>query len=250
MNPRYHLTYLVAGLLTLALGCSGESSNEPDSGVDVDMQVTDAPDLDSNDTEDMQVSQDSGGTDMPDSDADMDMSAQCGSPGDILRERDLASIQGCTTYAGTIDLADFTGSDLESLSSLEEIGGNLNLFRANSLTNLSGLGNLRRVGGDLIVFFSRSMESLNGLESLEVVTGKLRLENNESLTSLKGLDSLKESGGLDLTFNSALTDIRALAAFETVRGDLEIRGNTSLPQPAVDSFVGRITVEGETRVGF
>jgi hypothetical protein len=109
---------------------------------------------------------------------------------------------------------------------------------------------LRRIDGDLSFFRPHHLRDFRGLERLERVGEELsiRLDNSGELVALDGLESLREVGSLRIESNSSLADLAGLSGLKTVRGDVLIRDNTSLPAAQIKALLSDVRVEGTTQV--
>lgn len=94
-----------------------------------------------------------------------------------------------TTTTGQVSIINYNISDVDSLSTLREVGGNLQLS-GNNLTNLRGLSSLEKVGGRLWLQ-NNQLATLSGLSSLKIIGGDFTATGNH-------LDSLNDIGGLDV----------------------------------------------------
>lgn len=169
----------------------------------------------------------------------------------VLSEADLVLLEGYHSITGTLLILDIgiptSITNLDSLSSLTSIGGNLRIS-LDTLTDISGLSGLTSVGG----LYIGSNSSLNSaaLSSLTSVEGDLQINWNRSLINLD-LGSLTSVGGnlviddttalvfldlgsltsvgVDLVFenNTVLTDL-GLGALTSVGGNLVIWNNDAL----------------------
>jgi hypothetical protein len=84
------------------------------------------------------------------------------------------------------------------------VGGNLGV-EVTSLTNLDGLSRLTSVGGDLALTSNDVLTDISGLSSLTSVGGYLNISNNDALTDISGLSNLTAVGGaLSIANNPAL----------------------------------------------
>ncbi|MBU1638306.1 hypothetical protein KKC97_11630 [bacterium] len=200
-------------------GCAGLPAGELDSGEDATSDAAVSPDSDLSTIEDGGVSEDS------------DVACSRGPWLGDLEINTLSQAEdhyGYTSVTGSLSISGDV-NDLESLSCLEEIGGDLRIDGTSSLRNLHGLnaiiaihGNLEigspddtygrctgnelltsisglervdRVGGSLIVCRNGVLRDLVGLEDLHFVGEHLNVCDNDSLINLDGLDSLTSIGG-------------------------------------------------------
>ncbi|MCA9493930.1 MAG: hypothetical protein KC621_28565, partial [Myxococcales bacterium] len=128
------------------------------------------------------------------------------------------------------------------LSSLETVGGEVQIEYQSRLEALNGLGMLREVGGDLDFEHDDRLASTAGLERLERVGGSLRLFRCPRLGDLDGFASLGSVGeDLVLQYLQGLGDISGLRALRTVGRDfgMSARSLTSLDGLEALVYVGR-----------
>ncbi len=130
-----------------------------------------------------------------------------------------------------------TLSSLEGLNNITYVGG-LNFFDGIALTNLLGLEGLTEIGGDVSFSYNQSLANFNGLNNLTSIGGSVLIFANDNLSSFIGLESLTSIGdGLSIGFygwpqgtigNLSLTSLTGLEYLTSVSGDLKIYGNQSL----------------------
>ncbi|AFL81660.1 conserved repeat protein [Aequorivita sublithincola DSM 14238] len=147
---------------------------------------------------------------------------------------------GCTQLTNNLTISGSTIENLNGLSSITSIDGDL-VITANTrlrylagldnLTNITGkfeisgtliyncngLGSLTNIGGD---FVARKLEKFLGLSSLVSIGGTLNIEYNGSLETLIGLDALTTIGG-DLKFknNNNLLRLLGVNNLQSIGGD-------------------------------
>jgi hypothetical protein len=96
------------------------------------------------------------------------------------------------------------------------------------ITNLDGLSALTTVDGELAVQDNIALTGLGGLSALTSIVGNALIQNNTVLTSMDGLSSLKSVGAeLTISNNAALRDLEGLSALQWVRS-LWVFGNSTL----------------------
>jgi len=78
-----------------------------------------------------------------------------------------------------------------------EIEGDVTINGSN-ITNLNGLSVVTHIGGDLDISYNSALTSLTGLESLTSIGGYLRIWDNNVLTSLTGLENVEANTITDL----------------------------------------------------
>lgn len=121
---------------------------------------------------------------------------------------------GCTQILGDLCIGLCTGpnndsaiENLNGLSQIISVAGDLSITWNPEITDLQGLENLTSVGGDLRIMYSDGYNSLNGLDGLTRVEGSLVIFELINLESISGLDNLQYVGG-DLTiFATDLEDL-------------------------------------------
>ena len=178
----------------------------------------------------------------------------------------------CTTVANLTINFNNNINNLNRLSSLTEVSGNLELGYLSdnrSGVDLSGLNNLKRVGGDL--YFNGTLPSFDGLQGLEYVGGDLmfyRIDDADGFSALtnlryvggelsivtstvdsfQGLGQLTSVGGFDLN-ESTVFSFEGLTSLVQIRGDLraesEDRNIRSLRGlESVERITGSLTIMG------
>ncbi len=147
----------------------------------------------------------------------------------------------CNEIEGDITIGDWLQSDIKNLNGLSvltSLGGDLIIVDNDSLTNLLGLENITFIGGDLTIWQNDSLTSLTGLDNLTSIEGSCKVGGNQGLFSLSGLEGLSSLGGdLEIGFqtgmvvwgNWSLTSLEGISNLATLGGNLSIRGNIYLP---------------------
>lgn len=133
----------------------------------------------------------------------------------------------CTEIVGTVDIVGDDITNLNGLSAITSIGGQLWIRDNPILSDITGLSNLTTINGDLGLLHNPILLSLNGFINLTSV-GHIEFFS-DTITSLDGLNSLYYVGG-DFHIGSAklLTDISALSGLTSIGGTLIIVGATAL----------------------
>jgi hypothetical protein len=85
-----------------------------------------------------------------------------------------------------------------------EIAGDVTI-QGSGITNLNGLSILTSIGGNLWIYSSDALASLTGLEGLTSIGGPLGISGNNSLTSLSGLENIAAGSIADLSITSNLS---------------------------------------------
>jgi len=145
---------------------------------------------------------------------------------------------GCSEIEGDVTISDYELdiTNLNGLSVLTHIGGNLKIGRIFFMDDLTGLDNLVYVNGNIEIGYSDNymlhstdIYSLSGLDNLESVGGKLSLFVNYNLISLSGLNNLLSVGDeLYISGNFSLTSLNGLESLSSIGGDLSITYNDTL----------------------
>lgn len=145
-------------------------------------------------------------------------------------------------------------TNLNSLATLETIGGSLNITNNNSLLNLAGLNNLVSTN-KLVIYSNKNLADIDGLSKLTstnsifindndkllnidslskitILTNFLSINNNELLKNIDGLKNIisvgtLESDGIRIQGNSSLINI-GLLSLNNIKGGLYVDGNSSL----------------------
>jgi hypothetical protein len=126
---------------------------------------------------------------------------------------------------GTVSLA--SPADIQMLSGIVLIRGDLTVAADGALTDLVCLESLMRIEGNLAVSNMR-LVYLHGLENLSTVTGRVQIEINSALTSLNGLSAHASAGEFRVLYNVALTEA-AVPALTSVAA-WNMVGNQNLPR--------------------
>jgi hypothetical protein len=149
---------------------------------------------------------------------------------------DITNLNGLsvlTFIGGDIDiLSNAVLTSMNGLNNLTSAGGSVWIVANAVLTSMTGLNKLTSTGGEVVIFSNHALISLTGLDSLTSVGGNLIigwiLGGNSSLSSLTGLESLTSVGGsLEITL-SDLAHLNGLSQLNAVEGDLRLTQNSSL----------------------
>ncbi len=140
----------------------------------------------------------------------------------------------CTMMSGNVTINDGDNNafitNLDGLSNLTSIGGNLAVFSGcDGLISLNGLNNLTTIGGRLDIYDCDGLLSLNGLDNLTSVGGRMDIHASDALVNLTGLENLLSVGGVcQLHSNDAMTNFDGLSSLTSVGGDFDIYDNPLL----------------------
>lgn len=180
-------------------------------------------------------------------------------PADIIlnSQADVDNFQAtygpCTTVTGNLTIAGPT--NLDGLTGLTSVSGNLSFEIGGILTNIDGLVNLTSVGGDLNIN-NTVLTNIDGLANLTSVGGRLLIILNGFLTNIDGLANLTSIGG-DLNMGTnGLTNIDGLANLTNVGGNLSIENHPNLsiccglfPLLNGAGVTGNVTISGSNGGG-
>lgn len=140
----------------------------------------------------------------------------------------------CTEILGYVRINGPDITNLNGLSAVTSIGGDLEIYGNDLLISLSGLEGVTCVGEDVSIGEwlpaggNRRLKNLTGLNGLGHIKD-LRIINNDSLINVTGLNNLNSISG-HLYIESHLTSLTGLENLDTIGGWLNIRnaGITSL----------------------
>ena len=142
---------------------------------------------------------------------------------------------GCTEIEGNVSLGpDYYSNvtditNLNGLSVLTSIKGNLGISGNYLLTNLSGLEGLTSIGSNLHISSNRRLDSLKGLDNLNYVGGNVILGGYMAwinITDLTGLNKLTSIGGNFEIYYCHLTSLEGVDKLTSIGGGFYIGGTT------------------------
>ncbi|RLD53162.1 MAG: hypothetical protein DRJ05_16810, partial [Bacteroidetes bacterium] len=155
----------------------------------------------------------------------------------------------CNSIEGDVTIMGADIENLNGLSNLISIWGNLTISQNPLLPSLVSLNNLDLIGGDLIItgnenlisfsgmsyinsiygnleIIGNNIASLNGLYNLESVWGDLIIKQNPLLVDLEELGNLIYiAGNLDIGINASMTSLNGLESITNIGGSVEIYEN-------------------------
>lgn len=153
----------------------------------------------------------------------------------------------CDTVTGDLSIVGNDISNLDGLSGLSAVEGNLFISDSPLLASITGLNLLSTVGKDLTLQANNALETFDGLNSLQSVNGNVFIFRNDALTDLRGLESLNFVGALFyISINPILTNVHGLEALSNIGGTLRIWSNTSLSN--LDGFAGLKSIRGSLEI--
>lgn len=147
---------------------------------------------------------------------------------------------GCTEIEGDVEIDGNSIHNLDSLSVLLSIGGNLLIETCNNLSNLNGLSNMESIAGDFLIKDNDNLTSFEDLTNLSHIGGEFNIEDNYHLTSLEGLSSLSSIlGNIIIEHNNSLISLTGLDNVNPASiHHLNITRNNSLSTCHVASICG------------
>lgn len=131
--------------------------------------------------------------------------------------------------------------NLTGLENLESVGGSLSIYKNPMLTSIGALGNLSLIGDDLLILQNEILPDLTGLEGIDSVPGNLIIRRNYQLGSLESLQYLTSVGeDLRITLNSSLPDLQGLEGIVSVPGDVVLFNEQMVSLDGLDNlnFIG------------
>ncbi|MFC1796928.1 hypothetical protein ACFL1V_07510 [Pseudomonadota bacterium] len=141
----------------------------------------------------------------------------------------LVSVSNVNLYGGVIIDDNASLSNVNGLSHLEGIWGDMIIVENPALISVVSSAALTRVHG-IEIYKNTALATVQGPTALSNI-GSLAIYKNDALTELAGFDALTQiHGNLAITDNDALTDISTLAGLVSVGNRLEVQSNLSLAQ--------------------
>lgn len=117
--------------------------------------------------------------------------------------------------------------NVNALSKLKRINGQLNITHNPLLNNLSGLSNIEHVGSNFWIANNASLTSITIFNKLEFA-GHLYIGFHNQLTAIGGFNALTNCNMLSLVENASLTTVNNFSALTTVSGTLNVDKNPLL----------------------
>lgn len=134
-------------------------------------------------------------------------------------------LPGGITFVNQAEVDNFPASN----PGCKIIEGNVFVL-SSSVQNLNGLSQIEHIGGDLLISDNAQLVNLDGLSKLKTIGGVCRVQNNPLLTNLNGLARLSSVLG-DFFYignNTALINIDSLARLDSVPGIFQVWGHPEL----------------------
>ncbi|GLQ30451.1 InlB B-repeat-containing protein [Litoribrevibacter albus] len=148
----------------------------------------------------------------------------------ITSAQDIEALMGYTSVTGTLSIGSSStpSTGLTNVTGLECLNtlGTLNVAANPDLTNLDGLSGVTKITGNLSIYNNPSLTSISGLENLATVAN-ITISNNASLPNLNGLEKVGQVSDVDLYGLATLTDLSAIANLH-VTSKMKLRSLTAL----------------------
>ena len=159
---------------------------------------------------------------------------------------DITNLNGLSVLkaiGGNLDINSHTLlTNLSGLDALESIGGDLIIEENESITSLSGLSSLTSIGGQLDVLENDVLTSLGALTELTEIGGRFRIGHNPLLSSLDGMQNLVSTGTIEFSYVFSLQSLEGLDGLQQINGDLIITTCTGLLE--IDALSSLTSVDG------
>ncbi|MFO7525297.1 MAG: hypothetical protein R6W68_07570, partial [Ignavibacteriaceae bacterium] len=155
-----------------------------------------------------------------------------------------------SSVTGNLRITEMTSGNITNLNGLSElttIGGDLSITQNRQLTTLNGLNNLTSIGGDLDI--GGDVYNIVALSNLNSISGDLGISHNRALTNLNGLEGITSVLTFSLHSCSELTSIQALSNLSSVE-NISINGSSNLSDfsglEGITSVSGYIRISGNS----
>ena len=142
---------------------------------------------------------------------------------------DLREVGGSVLVQGNDALVDITElGQLQRADALQLVGDN-------ALVDVAGLAPLGVFHGGITIADNGAMTTLHGLEGLTIVDKTISITSNRHLISLAALDSLRSVSLIEVSGNTALTDL-GLTGLEKVDVRVILTSNAVLPSATLPAL--------------
>ena len=118
--------------------------------------------------------------------------------------------------------------NIDALSSITQIDGNLIIAKNNKLSSILGLQNLERIGGVLSIVDNSSLKNLHGLHNLSSIGRVLNISLMNELENLDDFEKLSSIGSLDLWANQNIDNLNGLLSVTSLHGYVSLIMNDAL----------------------
>src|SRR5690606_11664688 len=126
----------------------------------------------------------------------------------------------CSKVVGDLTISGNDITNLDSLSELTEVTGNLSIYNNPILTNMDGLSSLTKVGVKILVYNNASLEDVDGLSNLTMVNA-IQESNSAKIKNIKGVVGCTSVDEVRIMDNDVLTNVDGLSNLTSV-GELQI----------------------------
>jgi len=120
---------------------------------------------------------------------------------------------------------------LDGMENLTEIGGNF-FFYTTRLKDVNGLSVLQSIGGNLTLWLNNKLVNLEGLLNLTQIGGELIIRGNNNLPALNGLDNIDPESitFLEITANAEIQfcEVQSVCTYLSNGGEANINNNANL----------------------
>lgn len=159
----------------------------------------------------------------------------------------------CKKIEGDVIIGDWGGNEsiinLDGLSQLTSIGGNVSILSNEVLFSLAGLDSLNSIDGYLFIWKNAELTNLDELSSLITIGNALAIIDNENLSSLQGLSSLNSIGAeLRISLNSSLESLSGLEHLESIETFLYIQNNENLIDISGINNIDPYSINGKFKI--
>ncbi len=126
----------------------------------------------------------------------------------------------CTEIEGFVYISGNDITNLDGLSVITSIGGNLELVGNENLFSLTGLHSLTSIGGNLTFWGNYGLSCFTGLDSVASIGGVISIIYNPPLTSLSGLGNIDTASifGLLIQENYSLSNCEVQSVCDYLAG--------------------------------
>ncbi len=128
----------------------------------------------------------------------------------------------CHDIAGDVIISGADITNLDGLSSIQTIAGNLTIKDNSALVSLDGLSNLEELGSDLYIISNNALSNIVGFTSLSSVN-YISIKSNGSLIDIDGFSALTQlTESLWVVHNPLLESINGFSSLSVIEGYLYI----------------------------
>ncbi len=136
---------------------------------------------------------------------------------------------GCSQILGNVRIIGEGITNLNGLSVLTSIGGDLRIQDNQDLTSLTGLNALTFIGGTFAISGNGALVSIIGINSLNIIKEDFYIVNNFALKSITGLNALTSIGrNFPISSNVVLTSITGFNSLTSIGRTCILGSNIAL----------------------